>query len=333
MADIPSETRLRVSQLQDEEPPRVRLGARRAMLTGGSPATDQNTDDGLPLRTGMSEVDRARFRRAIVDCAASSNAHVVTPEILFAAAERAIGGECCRAEARVGLQPGTLNPVHDGHLMAAVAGALSEDLDLVLLACGGTVLGKERVPAHETRATMARLAVQQRQLRDWIRVTSIRQHAEDVFESDPFASLLAGEGPQARHANFDIAAFAWLFVANPNVLWTYLVGSDKVAAYGRKDERQLLTGTLSDSRVRSQVVYFDRPDADVVPTTDIEPYPWMADLWTRGVVRRSEMRTCSLSSSAIRQALSQGQTLVGGFELDDCVAEGVQFRMRRCSAP
>jgi nicotinamide mononucleotide adenylyltransferase len=174
----------------------------------------------------MSHEQRERYADAIVTVARSERVRAVTIPVLFAAADLAVAESCSDARASAGLQPGTFDPVHYGHITAALAALLGTELDGVVLAVGGEVPDKSACP-FDHRFAMAGAALRELGV-DVVGASDVRQQAFEMFESRPDALPLAGDTPMTRRRNTDLAAFIWLFRANPLVRWTYIVGADKV---------------------------------------------------------------------------------------------------------
>ncbi|MDD5156409.1 MAG: DUF1868 domain-containing protein, partial [Candidatus Omnitrophica bacterium] len=110
-----------------------------------------------------------------------------------------------------------------------------------------------------------------------------------------------------------MAAFIWLFVANPNAAWTYLVGSDKVKEYGKKNEKALLLETLNNPKAHARVVYFSRTGKDLARPgeddidyfQDIVPYPWLKEIYDSGFFHKSSIpSSVDPAVKEIRKALS-----------------------------
>ncbi|MCP4580387.1 MAG: hypothetical protein GY839_02125 [candidate division Zixibacteria bacterium] len=275
------------------------------------------------IRLAMTETQRARYMRAILDELFLQGAKVVTPDALFKAADTAIGCEASQIEARVGLQPGTMNPIHHGHVSASLTAIILKNLDMVALACSGAVPDKPYTVESDVRNQLVRLAIRGQGLKDLIQATQIRQQMVEMFSGDGQDILAAGENPTIRRNNMDMAGFIWLFRANPKVKWTYLVGSDKVAGYGRKGEYDLIVKTLGDRRANAQVVYYPRAGIDINVEKDIAPYDWMMEKWQAGFFDKSPMPTCDLSATKIKKALVERREDVGGIRLVDSLSREV----------
>jgi hypothetical protein len=137
-----------------------------------------------------------------------------------------------------------------------------------------------------------------------------------------------GSTPSARRARADIAAFAWLFSAHPATEWVYLVGSDKVAAYGQKGEQALIEQTLGRPQVNARVLYFERSIGALDAETCIVPYPWLLSRWQSGSLGPSNLSSGDLSASAVRTALAHDLEEVGGIRIADCVPPRVLAHIR-----
>ncbi|MDO8969815.1 MAG: hypothetical protein Q7U74_03945, partial [Saprospiraceae bacterium] len=217
------------------------------------------------LRRQLTDNQKKVYLDAIKQVLKERGEKVITPDILFEAAKRATKDDYSTVKARVGLQPGTMNPLHYGHMTASLAGIIGRvhktDKNvkvMTLLANGGTVPDKPFAASADIRNEMAREACKDPSFKEWSEVTPIRGQIVDMFTASAEIMALSGLNENSRRFNMDMAAFIWLFVANPNVEWVYLVGSDKVDAYGKKDERGLLLETLNRTDAHASVVYFPR---------------------------------------------------------------------------
>jgi hypothetical protein len=275
------------------------------------------------LRYAMSAKQAEAYRKRIQQMALAREAGTVAPDVLFRAADAALDGDVANSEARIGLQPGTMDPIHFGHLAAALGGALDADLDFVFLACGATVPDKPRSSAATDRQAMATIAVDEFSLRRWLRISNVRQQVATAFGQDAEALAMTGNTATQRRSTLDLAAFIWLFRANPRAKWVYLVGSDKIAAYGKNGEEALVRKTLGHTSVNAQVVFFSRSADPVDVAVHIAPYPWLRALWESGFFRASNLTSGDLSASSIRAAVGQRRDEVLGIPLADCVSPGV----------
>jgi nicotinic acid mononucleotide adenylyltransferase len=284
--------------------------------------------DTSTIHTAMSEEQKSRYSQAILQTVLSGGSSVVTPDFLFDAADMAMADEISTSEAHVGLQPGTMNPIHNGHISASLASILVNDLDMVLLAAGATVPDKPNSVDPTIRNEMIRIATRGNRLSEWLHVTPIRQQTAEIFSVDKQFLLLTGESETIRRSNMDIAAFIWLFRANPKVRWTYLVGSDKIADYGMLGEYDLIVGTLANHRANVRVLYFVRDGKDVDVVNYIKPYRWMLEKWESGLFERSPLPTCAVSARKIKTALVTGRDHVDGLRLNECLDEDVLTYIR-----
>ncbi|MFA5091001.1 MAG: DUF4922 domain-containing protein, partial [Candidatus Omnitrophota bacterium] len=308
-------------------------------------------EDPSRIRFDLNTERQQRYLKAMQDVLAEEGKSVVNPEILFKAARRASEGDRSDIKGRISLQPGTMNPLHYGHISMSLAGILDQVTEadrevevMSLLANGGTVPDKPYAANADIRNTMANLAVDEANFRDWIQVTPIRKQAVDMFESQGEVTLaLAGTEAEAkrleiksvenlRRFNMDMAAFIYLFVANPNIEWVYLVGSDKVKEYGIKNEQGLIRDTLGNTDYHLKVVYFTRTGQEVKPAKDIKPFDWLKEKWDSGFFRESTVPSHPrLAAVQIRTALSGAKDLVRqciidketGATLSDSIPEAV----------
>ncbi|PIU39768.1 MAG: hypothetical protein COT00_05240, partial [Candidatus Omnitrophica bacterium CG07_land_8_20_14_0_80_50_8] len=275
------------------------LGLKDQYLTEINGRAAQGELSSLPneaIRFDMDETDEAWYLQAIRNEMALSGETVITPGLLFRAAKQAIGDKVSTAEGRIGLQPGTMNPLTYGHMTASLAAILGQDLNAVIMANGGTVPDKPYASAADTRNKMAEIAAEE--VAPWLKVTAIRGQIVEMFEREGALSL-AGTNATKQRFNMDMAAFIWLFTANPNIEWFYLVGSDKVAEYGKKDEQGLLTQTLLPAKVK--VVYFGRTGQRIKVAENIKPFAWLWKLWNRNFFIKSRFRSFEdISATKVR---------------------------------
>ncbi|OQX54920.1 MAG: hypothetical protein B5M53_05190, partial [Candidatus Cloacimonas sp. 4484_209] len=261
------------------------------------------------------------YLKAIKEILQTEGEKVITPELLFKAAEIATKDCKSTVEAKIGLQPGTMNPLTYGHITASLGGIIGQELDAVILANGGTVPNKPYAANADIRNAMARKAVNQKGLEDWLLVTPIRQQMVEMFNRNGETLKLAGEDEKKRRFNMDMAGFIWLFVSNPNVEWYYLVGSDKVAGYGKKDERGLLEKTL---RGHAKVIYFARTGEDIDIANDINKYDWLKKLWDSGFFAKSKVPSfADISATKVRTAIVNKDTEIGGIALTEMISSEV----------
>ncbi|MGE5196902.1 MAG: hypothetical protein ACM3IL_00125, partial [Deltaproteobacteria bacterium] len=296
------------------------------------------------VRFNMTQAQKDNYLAAIKKVLKEKKLTVITPEVLFEAADIATKDDKSSVEANIGLQPGTMNPLHYGHVSASLAGIITNNLNMVLLANGGTVPDKPYAASADIRNEMARAAVTDEGLRDWLQVTPIRQQIVEMFE-DAGALELAGTPEEFEAAkkekldiksladfqrfNMDIAAFIWLFVANPRVRWTYLVGSDKVAGYGKKGEKNLIVHTLGDPRAKAQVVYFAREGEDIDLKSDIDPFTWLKEKFDSGFFKKSPLPSFEdISATKVRIALVKGEAKIKDTPITEFIAPAVYTYIR-----
>lgn len=251
------------------------------------------------LRAVMSGEQQREYGEAILAVGRDQEDKCITPALLRAAAEGAIASAPAAPPLRIGLQPGTFDPVHYGHLSMALAATIEDSLDGVLLSVGAEVPDKALVSPFRWRVEMTQLALQDDCATSVLAVTSIRQQVADMFDARLDARVPTGRTPVERRQNMDLAAFVWLFRANPHVTWTYIVGSDKVARFGPNDERPLIE-TLSAPWANARMLYFSRAVNDVDVAVDIEPYDWMMARWRSGFITKAGLPTPDFGSSTIR---------------------------------
>ena len=188
---------------------------------------------------------------------------------------------------------------------------------------------------------MAKIAVSDKELNQRIQVTPIRQQIVEMFEENNALELAGNKEElerlkeelklkiknvdELRRFNMDMAAFIWLFCANPKVKWYYLVGSDKVAGYGRKGEYSLVVETLGDPLSGVQkILYFARKDEDINYEKDIKPYDWMDKKWKEGLFEKSNYSSFEdISATKIRTALVEGRNEIEGIALEETVPKEV----------
>jgi hypothetical protein len=228
----------------------------------------------------------------------------LSPSLFFDAADQALDSYASSTSARIGILPGTMNPPHLGHVTAAIAAVIDLKLNAVFLAPAGIVPEKPDSPSGHLRLKMVEAAVDDKSVSGWLHSTSVRLDAVEMFLNEPQPREFGLDDSGAhRRLLMDVAAFAWLFRANPNVNWTYLVGSDKVADYGRGGQRALIVDTLCDSRARTNIVYYPRRAKTVDFKRDVEPYPWLSERWRTGHFKESPIKSLDISGHQIRAAL------------------------------
>ncbi|GAI46257.1 unnamed protein product, partial [marine sediment metagenome] len=248
---------------------------------------------------------------------------VVDPTILFEAAKRALQGRALTVKAKVALQPGTMNPLTYGHITASLASIIDKHIDKVILANGGTVPDKPYAASATIRNEMANIATQAPGLSDWLLVTPIRAQTVKMFSRDEKTLKLAGRDEKARRFNMDMAAFIWLFVANSNVQWFYIVGADKLAGYGKKNEINLLQNTLHPAGVK--VLYFSREEAAGFTYEEhIQPFGWLDRLWKQDLFVESSIPSFEdVSATKVRRALAEGEDTIDDIPLSEMLPSGV----------
>jgi nicotinic acid mononucleotide adenylyltransferase len=284
-------------------------------------AADLKRIDPSTIHTTMTDAQKAEYLRAVLEIIGSRGLTLISPDILFEAADVALAREVSPSQARVGILPGTMNPIHYGHIVVALGAILEHNLNLVLLAPGGALPDKPHSAGFASRNEMLTIAAQSQDLCSWLHATPIRQQMADAVGTDRRTLRAAGVDETTRRYNTDIAAFIWLFRANPNIEWTYLVGSDKIAAYGRKGEYSLVVDTLG--RANTQIAYYTRHGKDIDIARDIAPYPWLHQKWQAGFFKESALPTCDISSYEIRRAIAEGRDQVDRISLTKCLPQNV----------
>lgn len=264
---------------------------------------------------------RKEYLKAINEVLDEKGESVVNPLILKEAARRALRriNGISRIKGKLGLQGGTFNPLTYGHITAALAGIISEGLNGVIIANGGTVPDKPFAASARLRNEMAELAVRtDPSLQDKLFVSTIREYVVRMFLEEN-AINIAGKDDKERKFNMDMAAFIWLFNAHPDVEWTYMVGSDKVNDYGWKQEKALMQ-TFKDNN--ATVLYFERKGAEIDVTNNIKKYPWLYKLWTQGFFNKAKVRSAStLAASKVRRALAASEDNVEGMKLSEAIPQ------------
>ncbi|MGD9014793.1 MAG: HEAT repeat domain-containing protein, partial [Candidatus Omnitrophota bacterium] len=280
------------------------------------------------LRFEMTPEDIQRYFTAIREVLTERNQSVVNPEILFEAARRALEGRTSQVKARIALQPGTMNPLTYGHITAGLAAIIDKQINRVILANGGTVPDKPYAASADIRNEMANVATEDPGLSDWLLVTPVRAQAVDMFESRGESSLLlSGADENTRRFNMDMAAFIWLFVANPNAEWFYIVGADKLVGYNR--ERNLIEHTLYPAGVK--VLYFSRAEAAGFSYQEhIQAYPWLDKLWQEGLFVASGIPSFEdVSATKVRYAFAYNEDTIDGLPLSEMIPQGLVEHMRQ----
>ncbi|MBU4342512.1 MAG: hypothetical protein KKG21_00705 [Candidatus Omnitrophica bacterium] len=268
-----------------------------------------------------SRSEREEYLEAIKKVLNESDEKIANPEILKRAAEIALKGKQSSIEGKMGLQGGTFNPLTYGHITASLGGMISEELNGVVIANGGTIPDKPFASSAEIRNAMAELAVSGDQdLKDKIFVSDIRDAVVRMFEEGN-AQDIAGENEDQRRFNMDMAAYIWLFMANPDMRWTFMVGSDKVNDYGRKDERNLVK-TFKDNNI--EVMYFERKGQEVDVDRNIMSYRWLSGFWQQGLFKKSRVSSSSaLAASKARAALYAQEPQIEGMDLGEAISPAI----------
>ena len=244
---------------------------------------------------------------------------VVTADILREAASRALPQVRSTVAGKVGLLPGTLNPVSYANLTLATAGIIDGDLNGVIVANGGLVPEKPYVPGAEIRNGMLKAAIKGEGLEEQVASTNIRQQMVDML-SAPFSGddigvkddknkgfIVTGKDADGQRRKMDIAAFIWLFTAYPNVKWTYMVDSDKIRQYGPKDEKELLQ-LLADRGVT--ILYTAPEKQEIVPDKDFRAYDWLKNL--SGMFKQVTTKTAvDIQLQAVRKAVMENDEVAG----------------------
>ncbi|MGD9015559.1 MAG: glycogen/starch synthase, partial [Candidatus Omnitrophota bacterium] len=313
------------------------------------------------LRFEMTPEDIQRYFISIREVLTERKQSVVNPEILFEAAKRALAivGRASQVEARIAVQPGTMNPLTYGHITAGLAAIIDKQINRVILVNGGTVPDKPYAASADIRNEMANIATLDPGLSDWLLVTPIRAQVVDMFESrealylagtEEVASKLREElttevdnifaehlidaeekikalerinsidRDELRRRNMDIAAFIWLFVANPNVTWFYTIGSDKLIGY--HTERNLIEYTLHALGV--EIIYAMRAGSGYSFEKHIKPYIWLNRLWREGLFTAAVTPSSKdLSATQVRYALAYNEDTIDEIPLSEMFPIGV----------
>ena len=267
---------------------------------------------------------RTRYYSAIREVRLRHGLAALSPELFFEAADDALHSDLSLVQARIGILPGTMNPPHNGHISAALAAIVAFRLNAVILAPGATVPDKPDSPFFALRAQMVEVAANSDWARGWVQTTSVRQDAVDMFFSDRFDREFGfDDSGTRRRSMMDMAAFIWLFRSNPNVNWVYLVGSDKVANYGRNQEKALVVGTLGNPKAKAEVAYYPRSAHDIDVVRDIQPYPWLLAKWREGLFKQAPIKSCDVSGFAVRAAIARRSSDPESLDLSHYLPSGV----------
>ncbi|MBN1700087.1 MAG: hypothetical protein JW881_21430 [Spirochaetales bacterium] len=231
------------------------------------------------------------------------------------AASRHHNDEICSSSAYVGIMPGSFDPVHYGHITAALNAVVQLKLDGVLFLIGGTVPEKPEITAFRHRLHMAQVYANDK-WGTWIRYCPLRFDMAEIYKAAlwPLPSSLkqgAVSGTMAltiiRNIT-DIAAFCLLFAMNPRVQWVYITGSDKINKYGNENEKELVLHTLFKHGI--QVFYSNRKDFPI-DLNLIGKQRWLLDLWNGGMFIADDLtQNDRVSSSKIRHEIACDTPLV-----------------------
>ncbi len=261
--------------------------------------------DGEAIKRQIPPEQQVEYLHSIRDLRIQRDLCALSPGLFFDAADNALDRHArTGTSARIGILPGTMNPPHWGHIAAAIAAIIDLKLNAVLLAPCGIVPDKPDSPAGHLRLNMVDAAVGDKSVCGWLHSTSVRVDAVQMFVNEPQPREFGLDDSGAhRRLLMDVAAFVWLFRANPNVDWTYLVGSDEVADYGHGGQRALVVDTLGDSRAKTAVVYYPRKAKMVDFERDVEPYPWLLEIWRAGYLKEWPIKSLDISGRQIRATL------------------------------
>ncbi|MFH2146065.1 MAG: glycosyltransferase [Candidatus Omnitrophota bacterium] len=270
------------------------------------------------IKMSPTEKEGNEYLIAINEILKESGKDTVDLELLQEAAKKVLSGRQSEIKGKMGLLAGTFNPLTYGHITASLAGMISEGLEGVVISNNGDIVPSDFfIPSTQIRNQMARIAIDSDPgLIDKIFVSDILDAVVKMFERDDALNLLGNNEHKIR-VNADMAAFVWLFYANPNIEWTFIIGSDKVDSYGEKGEENVLR-MFDDNNIK--VLYFERDGQKINVKEKIKPYEFLENYFEKGLFQKSKVNAFpAVSSTRVRTALYKQAGAIGNIDLKEII--------------
>ncbi len=149
-----------------------------------------------------------------------------------------------------------------------------------------------------------------------------------MFNGDADALRQLGD-KKFRSLNFQLAAYIWLFAANPNIKWTHLVGADIPFDSPLWGWNFVTFGT---GDIKADVVYFPRPGVTrekfgtgkgAKQKLSEEDADKVDKLWEEAIYKVNTKHYLNVSSGPVRIGIAKGDALVNGKPIHEMIPEKV----------